>query len=809
MENLVEYQTKKLRETNDFIVEALSAVIEYRNTETGNHIRRIRRLTRILLEEVACSCPEYGLTPKMVETIVSASAMHDIGKIGIPDSILLKPGRLTREEFEVMKTHTAIGCDILTTFMYMQDNEYIGFCYDICRYHHERWDGAGYPEGLAGDKIPIWAQAVGLADAYDALTNLRVYKPAIEHEVAVEMIVHGDCGVFSDQLLQCFHMIKDKYCGIREAYQDGKDVEAAPPLTSNEEYTLLEPPDSDDALVFEEASEGIRKETLEKDALVNAIPGGVVKITVDDDLRILLASQGFYNLCGYSQKEFSDSPMENKGINLILEEDIPQLEMVLSEQISKGLTICLDFRIRKKDGSIAWISLHGSQVEMEHGTAIIQAVLIDRTDSYRTEKKLLSLINTVPGGIAQVKFDESVTLLYASDGFHQLSGFTKEECQERFGGCIISAILHPEHKDRFMQQVQRINRVKPHEITMECCIVRKNGESAWCLIHGVKADEVEIPDSYQCVFTDITELKHAQELILVNEERYRIILEQIQDVIFEWDMRKDTMYHSPAFERKFGYPMPVEHFFDIACSTDLIWEEDKKTFCDFRDRLIQGQTYIQKEYRIKTKDGGYLWCRIKASVICDSKDVPLRAIGILSDVDDYKKENAQLEIKAQKDLLTGLYNKITSEGLIEEYINGCGKNKSGALMIIDIDNFKLVNDTLGHQAGDEVLRSLGALMKANFRDDDVVGRAGGDEFIIFMKDVPDDVFAQEKAGGLIRKFRQFIQIDKAGRDVSCSIGIAACPRDGRSFKELYVKADKALYQSKQSGKSRYTTYWED
>ena len=128
--------------------------------------------------------------------------MHDIGKIAIPDSVLLKPGKLTPEEFEIMKTHTIRGCEILQSLDYTQDEEYYNYCYDICRHHHERWDGNGYPDHLVGEQISIPAQVVSLADVYEALISERVYKPAYTHEEAIQMIAGGECGIFNPQLLK-------------------------------------------------------------------------------------------------------------------------------------------------------------------------------------------------------------------------------------------------------------------------------------------------------------------------------------------------------------------------------------------------------------------------------------------------------------------------------------------------------------------------------------------------------------------------------------------------------------------------------
>lgn len=204
---MLEKQARRLRNFDQFVIDALSTTVEFRDFESGEHIKRIRILTKILLENMR---DDYPLTQDQIDIISNVSAMHDIGKIAIPDSILLKPGRLTKEEFEIMKTHTLRGCEILESIGEVQDLDYYNYSYDICRHHHERWDGRGYPDGLKGDDISIWAQATSLADVYDALTSKRVYKAAYTHEEAINMIVKGECGAFNPKMLDCFVRIQQK-----------------------------------------------------------------------------------------------------------------------------------------------------------------------------------------------------------------------------------------------------------------------------------------------------------------------------------------------------------------------------------------------------------------------------------------------------------------------------------------------------------------------------------------------------------------------------------------------------------------------
>lgn len=217
LEELVKEQTAQLRETTNKIIDTLSTVVEFRDLESGEHINRIKGFTRILLNYVMEHHKEYGITEDQKEKMVQASVMHDVGKIAIPDHILLKPGKLTDEEFEIMKQHTVKGCDIINTISFIDDKEFFQYCYEICRHHHERYDGKGYPDRLKGEDIPISAQIVSLADVYDALVSERVYKKAFTPDQAYDMIQSGQCGTFSPKLLECFRMAKGEFEELKKS----------------------------------------------------------------------------------------------------------------------------------------------------------------------------------------------------------------------------------------------------------------------------------------------------------------------------------------------------------------------------------------------------------------------------------------------------------------------------------------------------------------------------------------------------------------------------------------------------------------
>lgn len=207
---LVADQICENEKSSSLMITILSHIVEFRNGESGLHVLHIRTFTEMILRKLVTMTDKYPLNEADIALISTASALHDIGKINIPESILNKPGKLTREEFEIMKTHTTIGDKILHDLPFQQDAPLVKTACQICRWHHERYDGRGYPDGLKGDDIPIGAQAVALADVYDALTSERCYKKAFDHDTALHMILNGECGTFNPLLMECLVEISEQ-----------------------------------------------------------------------------------------------------------------------------------------------------------------------------------------------------------------------------------------------------------------------------------------------------------------------------------------------------------------------------------------------------------------------------------------------------------------------------------------------------------------------------------------------------------------------------------------------------------------------
>ena len=280
LENIVVDQIYEKEKTKNLMVSILSHIVEFRNGESGLHVLHITTITEMLLKALSKKTDRYHLTPELISLISSASALHDIGKISIPNEIINKPGRLTKEEFDVIKTHAAVGAEMLTDLPIHTDEPLLRVAYSICRWHHERYDGNGYPDGLMGDDIPIGAQVVSLADVYDALTSERCYKRAYPHAEALEMILSGQCGSFNPLLLECLTELGEalpRELGILSLSRHHIDQDAVRAELAQRE------PHSISAIGFKQ----IQIEREKYRFLVDVLPEGVFSYNRDSDVFTL------------------------------------------------------------------------------------------------------------------------------------------------------------------------------------------------------------------------------------------------------------------------------------------------------------------------------------------------------------------------------------------------------------------------------------------------------------------------------------------------------------------------------------------
>lgn len=296
------------------------------------------------------------------------------------------------------------------------------------------------------------------------------------------------------------------------------------------------------------------------------------------------------------------------------------------------------------------------------------------------------------------------------------------------------------------------------------------------------------------------------EALRTSEERYRIVSELSENVIFEYNMQDDSVFHSHNWLDKFGYTPITHDFIQEAIDRKIVHPDDQETFQTLFTELKNGRKSGGVDLRIRIQDGSYIWCSVQATTIFSDDGKPLKVVGKLTDIDERKRETETLLSRAQRDTLTGLYNKGTAERLISSCLAASQPGDMHALFAIDVDNFKAVNDNLGHLFGDAVLSEISSKITGQFRSSDIVGRIGGDEFVVFLKNLRSLDLVYEKAEAMIDVFRHSFTGQNMDYKISGSIGIALYPRDGKTYPTLFKNADNALYCAKNQGKDGFRIY---
>lgn len=793
LETMVEEQKQILRHTSDTMVDALSSIIEYRSVESGQHIRRIRHFTRLLLEEVAKCCPEYRLDEKNIDIICSASALHDIGKIAISDGILMKPGPLTEEERETMKTHTLTGCRILETLEGMTDREYLLYAHNICHYHHERWDGSGYPEGLKGEAIPICAQVVSLADVYDALTSKRVYKDAYSFAQAVNMIFRGECGVFSPKLLDCFKHVAHQFEALALEYADGKQPAKE---TMGTELPLPEQLGSEDAI------ERIRGKYF---ALVHYINGFLMELDMDRQLFHVVYNP-YPELTSLQELNTLGEIADMLCSRFVHPSDRENMERFLSQEIDRFLSQGLrraGFRFRANStvlgGELFELTL--MRINPLDNTRRTLAVLARKIGPGENTPQSLENRSVALEGTYVCRNDEGFTLLQVGQSLHRLAGYTAQEIQEQFGGSLLE-LVYPEDRELVRRELTRQFRIGT-EARLEYRVVQKDGSVCW--VYNQSRLIQDAAGEVICSFlVDLQKIRREDNLLLEKLQRYEMILAQTENVLFEWDMKKDSISFSDTWEKIFGYQAPGSDHRWSQQWTDNLYPDDMPLLTDTIASLKNGSHYEMTELRIATARGRYLWCRFRATAIRDARGNLEKITGIIINIDAEKQAEQALQSRAEQDSLTKLLNKDAARKQAEEYFSRYGVSTGGALLIIDLDDFKQINDRNGHLFGDTVLVKVAQEIRKMFRGQDIVARIGGDEFLVVMRGVTDANLLEQRCKQLLQILGTAFRAYKI--TLSCSIGIAVAPIHGQSYVELFQHADQALYRAKAGGKHGYAVY---
>ena len=413
----------------------------------------------------------------------------------------------------------------------------------------------------------------------------------------------------------------------------------------------------------------------------------------------------------------------------------------------------------------------------------------------KTGEKLNLLIENIPGGVLRRINNKDFDLVYISDGFLNLLNYSRDEIKNFFDDKYVNIIFLDDInllKKNIDGQTKEKNNF---DVTYR--LKKKNGQIIWIAERG------KIIDKYiYSVVIDISERKNILDKLKISNEKYKLIAEESDSLIFEVDLKTGLAISNDNFNRMLGFDLPVNNFPENAINKKLIHEDDIKILYDLVKNLSAEKDFYEIEFRIKNKSHEFIWISLFIKLIFDDRadnKKLIKAVRKIKNINDLKREQEKLKVNAEKDLLTGLYNKITSQKLIDEYLSGDGKNKESVLFAIDIDNFKGVNDNLGHLKGDKVLIDVANKLKKIFRKTDIIARFGGDEFMIFVKNIEDDNFIKDRAQEIIKNIKCEVENNKKCV-ISASVGVAIYPEAGIDFKNLYKNADDALYQAKKSGK---------
>ena len=536
---------------------------------------------------------------------------------------------------------------------------------------------------------------------------------------------------------------------------------------------------------------------------------GVLCCRNDGELTIMYASESFYSTIGYDKGEIT-SLLGNRPDTVLRNEEPINWKKVREEILEKGNAV-RELRLIKKDGHHIWAQYRVCLAERD-GEECFWGITSDITLTRRSHRaareqaqELKALSENIPGGVLRFRDDANLTFEFISQGFCRITGYTNEEIREKFNNSLLR-MVYKNDRSLLTEQVQR-QKEKNETIGITYRIEVKNGGCIWVMDRFRRITDYNGNVWLYSVIIDITDSKKAQDELTESEKRYRLILDYASDPVLDLDLKNKKIYYSPVFHMKFGKELAEEgDFRKILEDTDFVYPDDKTYLKRTIANVLHNGKSSDFECRFKDANGQYIWCNVHHTVFLNSQSAPARIIALISDIDKRKKETQILKNKAEHDLLTGLYNRITTTNLIEEILRDSTEKSRHAMFVIDIDNFKSVNDTLGHLCGDRLIVETAMLLKKQFRADDIIGRIGGDEFVVFIKNINSRRLIEDKAERICRLFHSISEKSAQACHISGSIGIALFPRDGDNYEEIFQKADSAMYEAKKSGKDNYHIY---
>lgn len=418
-------------------------------------------------------------------------------------------------------------------------------------------------------------------------------------------------------------------------------------------------------------------------------------------------------------------------------------------------------------------------------------------------KELSLVYDNMPGGIVRCYHSGGKwKLVSANRGFYELADVSAEDFEGKYGGDVLGFVLSLLQEGKRKEFENKIVGGEPFETELKFGTLR--GYPRWvCFsVEFVKNEDAEI--EIVATISDITDIKLADEELHISKEQFDIVKKITNIIFFEWDAETKKVSHSANILDFFDIGERDDDFPNNLLGKSTFSKDDADELIALFEQMKEGLKEGVYEARLTNRFEDLVWYKISMTSILDETGQTIKVVGVLNDIDEQKKRLLQAEEIAMRDPLTQLYNKTTTKDLIERFIEG-GRGRGG-MLLLDIDSFKQINDTRGHLYGDAVLSELAHTIKTLFRDSDIIGRIGGDEFVVFMSNIKDDSIITKKALRILESFRNTFRKNEIGHGITCSIGISLFPEHGSSFDELMRKADISLYRSKHAGGNRFVFF---
>lgn len=554
---------------------------------------------------------------------------------------------------------------------------------------------------------------------------------------------------------------------------------------------------------------------LTVDALLKNVNGGGYSCFVNDETSFNIITSGLPGLFGYDEKTLREKSL-NSLKYMIYEADRNWVVDNILGQLQVDNKSSVTYRVETADGQIKWVNDVGHIVKTLSGQEMLFGTVTDVTDVIESKQRLTdanyeleTLMTNIPGGICVFEYiNGKMVMSYANEEYYILNGYTSEYFYI-IGDMDISRFVN---EDDYKKLKVSLEESLPSRVPFEYeyKVNRPDEIPVWVSMKAKVFKYHNDNPVFYSVIWDTTQRKLIENELYLQTERYRVIEENIDEVPFDYIIHTDTLIVPENRMSKLGTD---SRFYNFNSRMDT----DNFVHKDFKPELHKIVESAKKEKKNGKYDfladflltGEYIWYRMHYATIFDGEGKPVRIVGRIKNINEEKIVQQELERQLKIDSMTGLYNKNATEEIVGELIENACKNKSvGAMIVVDIDNFKLINDAFGHTFGDTVIENFAASINSVVYEDTIVGRVGGDEFLLYLNDATVEK-TQKLASDICTIISKSYVGEQMPDGVSCSIGIAYAPKDGKNFQDLFIKADLAMYHSKADGKNRFTTFSSD